>query len=208
MRLNWTVFAALGMESRAIQRHSRIHTSIIGPAAIRLTKEMIGESSGVILAGIAGALDPNLKIGDVLIETSGDYPWPKFPFQSRKIHCADHVISTVAEKAKLFSETRAVAVDMESERVRRFAEECGIPMLHIRAISDQANHAIPPEIFGWLDSMGNPRGAAVASGIARNPMLLPTLLRLRRHSAIACHAMAQAVSECLAMLSEDSSLPG
>jgi hypothetical protein len=200
MQSRWSLLTALRMESLAIQRISQISPSVIGPAGNAFRENMIGESSGIILAGIAGALDPKLQIGDVLIETSGDFHWPKFPFQTRKIHCADHVISTVAEKAKLFAETRAVAVDMESAKVRRFAEERAIPMLHIRAISDQADHAIPPEIFGWLDSMGNPRGSAVARGIARNPTLLPSLFRLRKHSTIACRAMAQAVAECLAAL--------
>ncbi|MDP0496968.1 MAG: hypothetical protein Q7Q73_12265, partial [Verrucomicrobiota bacterium JB024] len=98
-----------------------VHVSIIGmgpvhcaePAreAIRLVKPKC-----VILAGFGGALDPALQRGDIVIDRG-----------EGKIHTADDVVASVADKAALFTQTGRPVVDMESAPVAAVADEMGVP---------------------------------------------------------------------------------
>ena len=148
--LNWLILTALAMERRVIAaelgeylRPDAVSLQIIGIKAARINPEMIGKSSAVILAGLAGGLNPALKIGDIIVEASANSSWNDSPFRAGKFHTADALVASPAEKHRLFRETACDAVDMEGSIVRRLAESAGVPMLHIRAISDSADEAVP-----------------------------------------------------------------
>jgi adenosylhomocysteine nucleosidase len=132
------------------------------------------EVSLVISAGLAGALDPNLKCGDVIEDDT-----------RTRIHTADRVVATVEQKAELFRTTGAAAVDMETGGIARVAKESGVRFVAIRAISDSALDAIDPAILGLVDAMGKPRLRNIAAVLLRRPRLIPELLRLRSASKLA-----------------------
>jgi nucleoside phosphorylase len=87
-----------------------------------------------------------------------DYPAvrPTDPLWSRKlaemIPDARHgpimgvnaVVSDPADKRKLHTFTRAVAVDMESHLVARLADAHGLAFAAVRAIIDPAHRPVPP----------------------------------------------------------------
>lgn len=90
----------------------------------------------LILAGFAGALDPALKRGEVVINR-GD----------GKIHTANEVIATAEDKARLLRETGAPLVDMESAHIAAVAEKHNVPLVVIRAVSDLATEEVPVDIL-------------------------------------------------------------
>ncbi|GHC00670.1 hypothetical protein GCM10007047_16390 [Cerasicoccus arenae] len=90
----------------------------------------------LILAGFAGALDPALKRGEVIINRG-----------EGSIHTASDVIATAEDKARLLRETGSPLVDMESAHVAAIAEKRGIPLIVIRGVSDLADEAVPVDIL-------------------------------------------------------------
>jgi adenosylhomocysteine nucleosidase len=155
-----------------------VEVRIVGVRAIAMPQELSPEEVAcVISAGLAGALDPGLEIG-AIVEDDG-------------LCASDEIVATVAQKQKLFQQARRRAVDMESEVIRRVAERCGVPFRAIRAISDRADEAIDPTVLGLVDPMGRPRPMAVATTLARRPMLIKSLLRLRSNSELAAKRLGE-----------------
>jgi adenosylhomocysteine nucleosidase len=153
--------------------------------------------TAIILAGLAGALDPTLKIGDIVIDATAAGPitdWPKLAGRYGKIHSSQSLISTSRAKAELFASTGALAVDMESAIVQRYAQSAGLPLLMIRAISDTADQEVPLEVMSCIDELGNPRAAALAGKLARHPSLIPKLMRLGQQSRIALENLGKTVA--------------
>lgn len=94
------------------------------------------EPAHLLLAGFAGALDPSLRRGEVIINRG-----------EGKIHTASEVIATAADKARLLHETGAPLVDMESAHVAAVAEARGVPLTVVRAVSDLAGEDLPADIL-------------------------------------------------------------
>jgi len=210
----WLILTALAMEGRAITQAFGVRLAdgagptllpaaglgrlwVIGPRAARLSDEMIAGHSRIILAGLAGALDPALNIGDVIIDAADDRQWPNLPYRRGAIHSSDHLVATAAGKRRVFEQTGAAAVDMESAIVRQRAAAVGAAVLSIRAINDAADESLPPDLVDWIDPMGRVRPASVASGVARRPWEIGRMVRLARHCRCACRAMALAVRQAL-----------
>lgn len=148
--------------------------------------------------GIAGALDPALAAGMLLIGGSvrdGGETRPLAGDGPRLLGSELPVISA-GEKARLYRETGAVAVDMETHRLAR----TGLPVHAIRAIADPADRALPPLVGDALDAEGRPRIGRVIAGLVRRPGDLPALLRLRRDTAAALRALSGEGRERLAEL--------
>jgi adenosylhomocysteine nucleosidase len=200
-RRNWLILTALAMEAQAIRRAlpigSGIVMRVIGPRATGLSNDYLKNSQGVILAGLAGGLDPTLRVGDVVIEAGGEHRVAKLQCIWGRIHTSDCLVSTPTQKAALFAETSASAVDMESSIVRLRADAVGLPLVVIRGISDAANDSIPPQMIHWIDSAGQPKPASIALGLLKNPALIFSAMRLRKNSNLALTNMANAVRQCI-----------
>src|SRR5580658_2318006 len=125
MMPKWFVFTALTLEGRAIARALGVPLApigqptflpgassnekllvaelhIIGIRAVRLVPAICAGTAGIILAGLAGALDPALRIGDIVIsqEPQGG-PWPDLPYRQGRIHCVDRPVLTPEAKSAL-----------------------------------------------------------------------------------------------------------
>jgi hypothetical protein len=199
---NWLILTALAMEERAIAaevgeyiRPGAVSLQIIGIKAIRINPESVSQSGAVILAGLAGGLNPALKAGDIIAEASANSPWNDLPFRAGRVHTSDHVIASPAEKQRLFRETACDAVDMEGGVVRRLADSAGVPMLHIRAISDSANETVPVEMMSWIDDVGKPLPGRIAANLALHPGQIPAMIRLGKNSRLALANLARAVRQ-------------
>jgi hypothetical protein len=202
------IFAAVRIETRAIAKMLQsprvgwpaveLHT--IGIRAMRMPP--ISNAAGVIMAGLAGALDPSLRIGDVVLDAERAETWVTHPCHGSAIHrgaihTADHLIATPAEKAALFASTRALAVDMEQAIVRAAANAAGVPFIGIRAVSDTADQALNPAVLNLVDEFGRPRAAALAIALARKPSLIPDLMTLGAASRLAADRLAEALAQWL-----------
>jgi hypothetical protein len=165
---------------------------LIGMRAGRLPREadptMI---CGVILGGIAGALDPSLAVGDVVIDAPAGL-LAHLPYRQGKIHTSTGIIGTPEEKASLFRDTHALAVDMEAQLVRDWAGRLGVPFIAVRGISDAADHTLDPALYALVDDVGRPKLSALAPALVR-PGMIQSLTRIRYNANLAAGAAAMAV---------------
>jgi hypothetical protein len=151
----------------------------------------------VLMAGLAGALDPSLMVGDLVVDD-----WPaSLPLPPRvrrgAIHTDPRIAATPAQKASLFAQTQAIAVDMENATVREWARRHGAEFGAIRAISDRADQPLDPAVLKLVDPWGRPRPLAIAQTLALHPRLIPHLLRLGTDSKAAAHRLGQAIRQTI-----------
>jgi adenosylhomocysteine nucleosidase len=146
--------------------------------------------SALISFGMAGALDPALRIGDWVIgervcggfEHECDPAWVtalarQFPVARRgSVYADGNLIVASAKKIGLFQTTGALAVDMESNVVAETANRLGVPFAVLRCISDEASHTLPPAIGVAMRPDGGLDIGAIIGSLLRNPVQLPALL--------------------------------
>jgi hopanoid-associated phosphorylase len=157
--------------------------------------------------GIAGALGPHLRPGDVVISTevvAADHRWAAAePFQSRvadlarqigafegAVFGASAILATAEEKRRAWRETGALAVDLESDIVARIASRAGIPFVVARTIADTAYRELPPAALIPLSGAGTPKLARVLASVLRRPRQITTLFALARETRMALAALA------------------
>jgi hypothetical protein len=169
-----------------------IHLYVIGVGAVRVPPLDGRALSGIIMAGLAGALDPALSVGDVLIDQESNWKLDNLPYPLGRFETATEVVGSVAAKADLFQRTGAAAVEMENDTIRKLAADMGIPFLGIRAISDSATQAVDPAILRFVDPFGSVRLGALVGGVVRRPSVVAELRRLSRSSAVALAALGDA----------------
>lgn len=123
---------------------------------------------------------------------------------------SDTIIASVAEKRALHAATSALAVDMESHIAARVAARHGLPFAIVRAISDTADHALPPAALVGMRPDGSMALGAVLASLARNPRQLPALIRTGSDAGRAFSALRR-VRDVLAglgiRLADDLELP-
>lgn len=192
------ILTAVRMETRAIQRALRwkaplVHTTGIRGWRLPEPRQLAGIRL-ILLCGVAGALDPTLQVGDVIL----DDPERRFPdspiYRRGRIHTASQIVTTPAEKAWLFAETAALAVDMEQSIVRDYARPLGIPVVGLRAISDRADQVLDPAVIQLVDDLGGPRPMKIASTLLRRPALALYLSRLNASTKLALENLATTVA--------------
>jgi adenosylhomocysteine nucleosidase len=138
--------------------------------------------SRVIAAGFCGALDPSLKVGDVVMS---------------QILTVDRLVGDPVEKARYFAQTRIRVVDMESAAIAKVCAERGIPFTAVRAVSDTSDTALSPELVQLL-SGGEVSIRRAILALLRRPSLLKEFLRLSRDTKLAADQLATALASLLA----------
>jgi hypothetical protein len=201
-RRKWLILTALAMEEKAIAAELGVilgkwdvSVRVIGIRGGRFDRAGLDQFENVVLAGIAGALDPSLAVGDVVCDGVSEKALEGVPLRRGKIYTAEKLISTAEEKARLFKETGCMAVDMEGAIVRAAVEPLGIPFLHIRAISDLASQDVSERMMNWVDDVGNARPGRVAADLIAHPSLVPGMIRLGRQSNVAVRRVADIVRQ-------------
>ncbi len=178
------ILTAVRIEQVSIQRAlaqpgaPAAELQLIGMRAVGLSSLDLSRYSHVILAGLAGALDPALVVGDVVIDSAGHCPPAARGMRIGAIHTSDHLICSASEKQDLFRQTRALAVNMESAIVRDAATKAGIAFVGIRAISDSAGDEIDPAILDFVNEFGRPKMMKLSAAMLRRPALALKLRRL------------------------------
>lgn len=174
--------------------------------AERAARLLLQDAPGCTLLswGLAGALDPVLPSGQLLCPEQvfdphgARYPCTRPPAgwhqslppplssqlltESTLLSVTD-TVSSSQEKRRLFEQSGAQAIDMESAAIANVAADQQRPFMVIRAIVDRAEDDIPASIVNAVDQYGSP-GVRLAR-LLMAPTQLLRLPKLARQSALA-----------------------
>jgi adenosylhomocysteine nucleosidase len=164
----------------------------------RKLEALHGDIRGVISIGLAGALSPHLKVGDVVIAEgimTGAENWDCHAGWRNRLasllphahHGAlfgsDAIIHQAQTKSGLYDTTGALAVDMESQVAARFAAARNLPLAGLRVISDDAGHVLPPAALVAMRPDGSISIGKVLWSVMKKPAQIPALVRTGRASS-------------------------
>jgi len=147
---------------------------------------------GVVMAGLAGGLDPKIALGTVCID-SASVPLPAGPWPVVRVQRVDQVVTSPSAKQTLRTQTGADLVDMENARVLELARRFDLPCVAVRAVSDTACDSIPAVGVRLLKPDGNISLLAVLLYVVIQPWNIPPLLRMGEKSKLAAQKLAEAV---------------
>ena len=146
------------------------------------------------MAGLGGALDPELQVGDVVVDEQSDPEVAQeLPYPKVRMHTARQVVATPQERSQLFRNSGAAVVEMENELVRALATRLRAAYVGIRAISDYAAETLNPDLVHLVDDVGRVKVGSLVGTLARKPTMVGELNRLRKQSTLAVANLAQAV---------------
>jgi len=167
-----------------------------GEALVIEALEVKKDVDGMISTGLCGALDPALRLGDVVVHGDAHIE-TRAPFVRGAVHSIDHVAGTAAEKRTLRSQTGAIAVDMESAAIERKAVEWNVPYLCIRAVSDSAGDTLPLDFNRYRNARGDFSRTRIAlATIARPFSVMPQLMEFDRNCRRAVDALGDFLADC------------
>jgi adenosylhomocysteine nucleosidase len=152
----------------------------------------------VLTCGFAGGLNPDLKLGDIIFETSDETLRAKLlgaGAKPLKFFCADRIATTVAEKKKLRDETGADAVEMESAAIHAVCRERGIPCATIRVISDTASEDLPLDFNALSKPDKNLDFGKLFLAIAKSPGKIGALMKLQKKTKFAAERLAEVLAK-------------
>jgi adenosylhomocysteine nucleosidase len=151
----------------------------------------------LVSAGLAGACDPALRIGDavrasVVIDANTGERFAADRSQQSSVIVTGGAIASVREKQRLREAYDAAAVDMEAATVARIAGAHGLQFRAIKAISDEADFAMDGlQRFATPDAQF--REVAFAAYVAIRPHRWGQAIALGRNSSRAIRALNDAL---------------
>lgn len=177
-------------------------------AAERLLREGV---DALVSFGIAGALDPTLRPGTIVVPhgvlVDGEHMPTDAALGARLgvpsklvVLAADRIIATAADKADLFTSTSAAAVDMESGAVAKVAARHGIPFAVLRAICDPAERDLPPAAMVPTNQHGGIVLRRILRSLFTRPAQLPALPGLAADARVAHRALRAVIARAQASL--------
>ena len=207
--MNVIAVCGLAREARIARGARMVCVVGAGDSALltrRLEEAIAAGAKGIISFGIAGALAPLLRPGDVVIAShvvhgeeryATDPRWTgilrkNLPQATTAIIVGhNEIVSHVDGKRRLFAISGAHAVDIESHIAARIARRRHVPFVAIRAISDAASRGLPPAALVSLTPTGRIRLGGVLRSLATDPMQIPDLLTTGREAGKAFAALAR-----------------
>jgi adenosylhomocysteine nucleosidase len=166
-----------------------------GPALAARVLADRRDCQGLMSVGFCGALDPALRIGDIVV--SGDSCGTGGARCVRgEILSLDRVVVTREEKHRLRETTGASAVEMESAAVAAKAGEWGLRFCCVRSVSDTAHEDMPLDFNRYRDRDGRFSRPRIAAAALARPLTIPGLLRLDRNCRAAAESLGEFLAEC------------
>jgi len=165
---------------------------------------------GIISFGIAGGLDPQLRTGTCIVASSvigangvrsalpTDERWSEILLQSRPdaVHAPilgiDAAVTEPKDKLRLFRQTGAAAVDMESHIAASIADSHGLPFAVLRVVSDPARQRIPEAALCGMRADGSLDAMAVLRALWHRPGDIASMPSVARNAWVARSALAHA----------------
>jgi adenosylhomocysteine nucleosidase len=214
------VLTAIDVEARGLARHLGLSPvpgarvphfagGVLELATVGLRGARLAERAGawrapelVISAGACGALDPALAVGALVVPGLVLGPdgarWPtaalpRLASGGALLTVAD-VVESAAHKARLWMETGALAVDMESAAIMAWARERGVTAAVVRGVSDDAERGIPAALAAAVGEDGRVRPLRAVSAALSRATALGDLLELRAGTEAALKSVAGALA--------------
>jgi len=201
------IVAVCGMEREARIAAGANVVTVVGGSSGRLRERLestLAGARGVISIGVAGALSPQLRPGDVVVAAAILAQGKRFAADSAwsarlvarlpgailaPIAGTDALIAMAAEKARMFEATGAHAADIESHIAAEVAQSRGLPFAGLRIIADAATSDLPACASVALTPGGKVNLAAVLGSVVKRPGQMPQALRMARESSAAFAAL-------------------
>lgn len=202
---------AVGGEVLRLEDEALLVVSGMGWDAAESGAQRLAEAGATAFAsfGTAGALDPSLECGAVLVPREVrvlDGPplptharWREAVFAAvpRDCQVSDGALLTSRvpigsrlDKSLAWRESGCVAVDMESAAVARFAAAAAAPFCVLRVVVDTAADELPEAVLAASGAGGVAVGRLLF-GLARAPWSIPAVRELARRFRIACDMLAR-----------------
>ena len=154
---------------------------------------------GVLLLGVAGAVDPGMETGEMVLAGSyqrdtGDEPAAeavmpdpamvklaeaaaassRIPPSRTSSLTVDHLILENWERQQLRDKYGVASVNMEDHAVAGAARDAGVPFISVRVILDTAEQRLP----GYLPKLSRGRNA-ILTEVLMKPWRIPMMLHLK-----------------------------
>ena len=155
--------------------------------------------NALISWGVAGALDPEINSGDLVIansiiskdktvQTASEWNKKLSSFFSNSeqnvlnadISSGNEICASIEDKKNLFTNTGAVAVDMESAAIAEIASSNHLDFIVIRSVADKADTAIPEAVLKHTDNLGNPEIFKFISSCISKPKQINEIMILAK----------------------------
>ena len=173
-------------------------------ASVAVSRAVTAGASGLVSFGLAGGLDPAARPGLLLVPSSVlcDGQWHDADpalmawlggATPHRLLAANAPAIGAADKRRLWQETGATALDLETGAVVRAAAAHRLPFAVLRAVCDPAEQGLPPAAVGALDAHGAIGLARVAASVLARPGQVPALLRLAAGAAAARGALGRRI---------------
>ena len=170
-----------------------------------IEREIATGARALLSFGIAGALDPTLVTGALIVARSvwsaraspllADTRWSQTLLRllpdaiEGELAGSDGIVDSAAAKAAWRARSGALAVDMESHIVAAIASRHGLPFVALRAVADTADRHVPHAATVAMRAGGGVDLLAVLASLARGPAQLGDLFRLAGDSRRALRAL-------------------
>jgi adenosylhomocysteine nucleosidase len=214
------VLTAIDVEARGLARHlglapvagstwphfrgGAVEIACVGPGAARLAARggALEPAAMVLSAGTCGGLAPGLRVGELVVPETvvarGGPPreTAALPLAARggRLLCVDGVVESAAAKARLWLETGALAVDLESDAILDWAAARATPAAVVRAVSDAAGRGVPADLAAVVSEGGRTQPLRAVRAALRRPGAVADALALHRGTAAALRTVAAALA--------------
>lgn len=208
---------AVDTEAQALARHlglsaasgpvprwngGALHVACVGLRAVRLSRVEAPAGALVVSAGVCGALAPQLGAGalvvpDVVLGADGArHATADVTGLARRgaLATVRTVVEDGAAKARLWMETGALAVDMESATILVWAAARGLPAAVVRGVADTAARGVPADLAAVVTDDGRVRPMRAVTAALARPGAVADALALRRGTAAALKSVAAALA--------------
>ncbi|MGH9580929.1 MAG: hypothetical protein ACRD2R_08045 [Terriglobales bacterium] len=153
----------------------------------------------LVSAGFAGALQPEGKVGDVVVPAVVRDASSGAEFRtaggSGNLVSAPNVHGP-EEKRELAARFNAVAMDMEAAAVAEQAVAGGVEFLAVKAVSDELDFVMPP-VGRFVDAAGRFQTALFLGYSALRPRLWPAVVQLADNTALAADGLSRSMERLL-----------
>ena len=214
------ILTAVDLEARGLARHlgllavpgatwphfrsGSVEVACVGlrASALPLRASKLTLPALVVSAGACGALAPALAEGALVVPTAvvmedgRRAETAAIPGLDAKgtLLTVERVVTSGAEKARLWMETGALACDMESAVIVEWARTQGLLAAVVRGVSDTAEHGVPADLAASVGEDGRVRTVTAVRAALSRRGALKDALALRRGTNAALAAVAAALA--------------